>query len=64
MKATRLNAYWRKICEDERRAKQRNEMMMREFERIDAHMAEMNARTQRLALVKVKRMVIKILNFV
>ncbi|GFR69060.1 flocculation protein FLO11-like [Elysia marginata] len=52
MKATRLNAYWRKICEDERRAKQRNEMMIREFERIDAHMAEMNARTQRLALVK------------
>ncbi|RUS78547.1 hypothetical protein EGW08_013690 [Elysia chlorotica] len=52
MKATRLNAYWRKICEDERRAKQRNEMMMREFERIDAHMAEMNARTQRLASVK------------
>ena len=55
MKATRLNAYWKKICEDERRAKQRNEMMMREFERIDAHMAEMNARTQRLAMVKVSQ---------
>ncbi|XP_005106825.1 centrosomal protein kizuna [Aplysia californica] len=52
MKATRLQTYWRKICDDEKRAKQRNEMLIREFERIDAHMAEMNARTQRLALMK------------
>ena len=53
MKASRLQAYWKKICDDEKRAKQRNEMLIREFERIDAHMAEMNARTQRLALMKV-----------
>ncbi|CAL1540976.1 unnamed protein product [Lymnaea stagnalis] len=52
MKATRLHTYWKKICEDERRAKQRNEMLLREFQRIDTHMSEMNARTQKLALMK------------
>ncbi|CAG5133942.1 unnamed protein product, partial [Candidula unifasciata] len=52
MKASRLHTYWRKICEDERRAKQRNEMLMRDLERIDNHMAELNARTQSLALMK------------
>ncbi|XP_059167440.1 centrosomal protein kizuna-like [Physella acuta] len=52
MKASRLYTYWRKVCEDERKAKQRNEMLLRDFQRIDSHMSELNARTQRLALMK------------
>lgn len=53
MKAARLHTYWKKICEDEKKAKKRSEMITREFERIDAHMSEMNARTMRLAYMKV-----------
>ncbi|KAH9509194.1 hypothetical protein Btru_049333 [Bulinus truncatus] len=52
LKAAKLHSYWKRICEDERRAKQRNEMILREFQRIDTHMSELNARTQRLALMK------------
>lgn len=53
MKASRLHTYWRQICDNERQAKQRNETLMRDFERIDSHMSKLNARTQSLALMKV-----------
>ncbi|BFZ11630.1 hypothetical protein BsWGS_14669 [Bradybaena similaris] len=52
MKASRLHTYWRQICDNERQAKQRNEMIIRDFERIDSHMSKLNARTQSLALMK------------
>ncbi|XP_076441601.1 uncharacterized protein LOC143280800 [Babylonia areolata] len=52
LKATKLHTYWKKICADEKRAQQRNAMLMREFERIDSHLASMSARTQRLNFLK------------
>ena len=54
MKATKLHAYWQKVCSDEKRAQQRNAMLVREFERIDSHLAAMSARTQRLDFLKVR----------
>ncbi|KAK6997714.1 centrosomal protein kizuna [Biomphalaria glabrata] len=52
LKAAKLHTYWKKVCEDEQKAKQRNEMILREFQRIDSHMAELEARTRRMAQVK------------
>ncbi|XP_025104308.1 centrosomal protein kizuna-like [Pomacea canaliculata] len=52
MKATQLQTYWKKICADEKRAQQRNAMLMREFERIDAHLVSTAARTERLQFLK------------
>lgn len=53
MKATQLQTYWKKICADEKRAQQRNAMLMREFERIDAHLVSTAARIERLQFLKV-----------
>ncbi|XP_046575608.1 LOW QUALITY PROTEIN: centrosomal protein kizuna-like [Haliotis rubra] len=52
LKAVRLHNYWKKICEDERRSKQRNEQIRREFERIDTHMASLGSRTEKLRILK------------
>ena len=53
LKATKLHTYWKKLCADEKRAQQRNAMLVREFERIDAHLSSMTARTERLNFLKV-----------
>lgn len=53
LRATRLQSHWRKICEDQRRSQQRNEQIIREFERIDTHLSSMSSRTERLRLLKV-----------
>ncbi|KAK7476228.1 hypothetical protein BaRGS_00032504, partial [Batillaria attramentaria] len=52
MRAAKLHTYWKKICADEKRAQQRNAMLVREFERIDSHLNSMAARTERLNLLK------------
>ncbi|XP_052057786.1 centrosomal protein kizuna-like isoform X3 [Mytilus californianus] len=52
LRATRLQSYWRKICEDQRRSQQRNDQILKEFDRIDAHLGNLSARTERLRLLK------------
>ncbi|XP_071164099.1 centrosomal protein kizuna-like isoform X5 [Mytilus edulis] len=52
LRATRLQSYWRKICEDQRRSQQRNDQILKEFYRIDAHLGNLSARTERLRLLK------------
>lgn len=54
LKAARLHSYWKKICMDEKRAQQRNIMLVREFERIDAHLSSLEARKERLNFLKVR----------
>ncbi|KAK2148770.1 hypothetical protein LSH36_484g04103 [Paralvinella palmiformis] len=52
LKAIRLENYWKKICEDEKRSQLRNEKLLQEFERVDSHMATLSARTERLRAMK------------
>ncbi|XP_071796439.1 uncharacterized protein [Asterias amurensis] len=52
VRASKLQSYWTKICEDERRSKARNDQLLREYERVDAHVAALSARTDRLKLLK------------
>ncbi|KAK6182431.1 hypothetical protein SNE40_010127 [Patella caerulea] len=52
LKAVRLNNYWKKLCDDEKRSKERNAQLLREFERIDSHLQSMGARTEKLRFLK------------
>ncbi|XP_050405162.1 uncharacterized protein LOC126820973 isoform X3 [Patella vulgata] len=52
LKAVRLNNYWKKLCDDEKRSKERNAQLLREFERIDSHLSSMGARTEKLQFLK------------
>eukprot|EP00057_Strongylocentrotus_purpuratus_P028792 XP_011683266.1 PREDICTED: centrosomal protein kizuna-like [Strongylocentrotus purpuratus] len=54
LKAARLQSYWKKVCEDERKSKDRNEQLLRDFGRVEAHIATLSSRTERLRLLKVK----------
>ncbi|XP_022089106.1 uncharacterized protein LOC110978421 [Acanthaster planci] len=52
VRASKLQSYWAKVCEDERRSRARNEQLLREYERVEAHVAALSARTDRLRLIK------------
>ncbi|ESO94328.1 hypothetical protein LOTGIDRAFT_232557 [Lottia gigantea] len=52
LKVVKLNNYWKKVCQDEQRSKERNEQLLREFERIDSHLASMGDRTEKLRALK------------
>ena len=52
LKAVRLQNYWKKICEDEKRSQWRNEQLLQDFDRVEAHMDELSARTERLRVMK------------
>ena len=54
LRAARLQSYWKKVCEDERKSKDRNEQLLRDFGRVEAHIATLSSRTERLRLLKVK----------
>ena len=58
LKAVRLQNYWKKICEDERKSQWRNEQLLRDFDRVEAHMADLHSRTGRLRTMKVLTQVI------
>ncbi len=53
LKAVRLQAYWKKICEDEKRSQWRNEQLIKDFDRVEAQMAALSARSERLRTMKV-----------
>ena len=52
LKAIRLKSYWNKICEDEKRSQTRNEQLLKDFERAEAHLQELHARTEKLQEAK------------
>ena len=53
LKAVRLQSYWKKVCEDEKRSQRRNEQLLRDVERLETHAAEMHERTEKLRGLKV-----------
>ncbi|XP_071486888.1 uncharacterized protein [Diadema antillarum] len=52
LRAAKLQSYWKKICEDEKKSKARNEQLLRDFNRVEAHIATLSSRTERLRLLK------------
>ena len=48
LRAVKLQSYWRRICEDERRSKQRNAQLLRDLDRMEANMATLDARREKL----------------
>ncbi|OWF53393.1 centrosomal protein kizuna-like isoform X2 [Mizuhopecten yessoensis] len=52
LRAAKLKTYWKKICDDQKRAQERNDRIVQEFERIDTFLAASTARTEKLRLLK------------
>ncbi|XP_069118580.1 centrosomal protein kizuna-like isoform X2 [Argopecten irradians] len=52
LRAAKLKSYWKKICNDQKRAQERNDRIVQEFERIDTFLAASTARTEKLRLLK------------
>ncbi|KAL5008010.1 hypothetical protein ScPMuIL_013591 [Solemya velum] len=52
IRAAKLQSYWKKICEDEKRSKERNEQILRHFDRIEAHLSKVSTRTEKLRVLK------------
>ena len=53
LKALRLQSYWKKICEDEKKSQWRNEQLLRDFERVESHMDDLQSRSEKLKTMKV-----------
>ncbi|XP_071961981.1 uncharacterized protein [Antedon mediterranea] len=51
-KAAKLQSYWQKICDDERKSRARNEQLLKDFQRVQTHMDALTARTERLRMLK------------
>ena len=52
LKAVRLQNYWKKLCEDEKRSEWRNEQLLKDIERVENQMTSLAARTDRLKTMK------------
>ena len=53
MEASRLEIQWKKICDQEKRSKQRNRDLLKDFERVEQHAAMLAVKTDRLKTYKV-----------
>ena len=49
----KLQSYWKKVCEDEKRSKQRNAQLLRDLDRMETNMANLEARREKLRQLKV-----------
>ncbi|XP_072032283.1 uncharacterized protein [Amphiura filiformis] len=52
LKAAKLQRLWQKVCEDEKRSKARNQQLLSDYHRVEAHVAALSTRTERLRLLK------------
>lgn len=53
LKAARLKAYLRQVCDNERRALERNDALLRNMTRIDEHVAALDRKSTQLRAIKV-----------
>lgn len=53
MEASRLEIQWKKICDQEKRSKERNRELLKEFERVEQHASMLAVKTDRLKSYKV-----------
>lgn len=54
LRAVRLQSYWKRICDDEKASKQRNQQLLRDLDRMEANMASLEARREKLKHMKVR----------
>lgn len=52
MEASRLEIQWKKICDQEKRSKQRNRDLLKDFERVEQHAVMLAVKTDRLKTYK------------
>ena len=53
LRAVKLQSYWKKICDDEKRSRQRNAQLLRDLDRMEGNMANLEARREKLRHLKV-----------
>ena len=53
LEANRLELQWKKICDRERRSKERNRELLQDFERVEKHAAVLAVKSERLKSYKV-----------
>lgn len=53
LEAKRLETQWKKICDHEKRSKERNKELLKDFERVEQHAALLAVKTERLKAYKV-----------
>ena len=53
MEANRLEIQWKKVCDHEKRSKERNRELLKDFERVEQHAAMLAVKTERLKAYKV-----------
>ncbi|XP_070577213.1 centrosomal protein kizuna-like [Ptychodera flava] len=51
LKAAKLQSYWKKVCA-ERKARVRNENLLRDFSRLESYVSAMSSKTERLKTLK------------
>ncbi|KAL9954801.1 hypothetical protein ACROYT_G042380 [Oculina patagonica] len=52
LEANRLEIQWKKICDHEKRSKERNRELLKDFERVEQHAALLAVKTERLKVYK------------
>ncbi len=55
LQAVKLQNYWKKICEDEKRSQWRNDQLLQDFDKFESQMAALSARTEQLRTMKVRK---------
>lgn len=53
VKKTRLQSYWKKLCEEEVSRKQRNDKILAELAEAEAHRSQLSAQSEKLRMAKV-----------
>lgn len=51
-RASKLQAYWKQLCEREKMSRARNQKLLQDFDRVEAHVMALAVRTDRLRLVQ------------
>ena len=54
-KALKLQAYYKKLCDNERSSNLRNQQLLSELSRVDQHFQLLEEKLERLATLKVKK---------
>ncbi|XP_074654404.1 uncharacterized protein LOC141908303 isoform X2 [Tubulanus polymorphus] len=52
LKNAKLQSYWKKISEEEKKSRARNESLLKECERVDSNLSMLSERTKQLRLMK------------
>ncbi|KAL4239074.1 hypothetical protein ACF0H5_003777 [Mactra antiquata] len=52
LRAVKLQSYWKRICDDEKKSKQRNAQLLRSMDHMEANLASLDARREKLKHMK------------